>query len=347
MAVFIKIEGPKGPRWKALVRRKRGGRIVYSRARTFSRRALAASWAAGLEAQLEDPAKMEREGAGPTVGDLIRRYIREVDEIRPLGRSHRAGLQFMLDWPLAGKKASALRSGDIMEYCTDRRKGGAGPATVNQDVIYLRGPLGLAKVKWHLDGVSTAPIDEAMPLLTKLGLVAKPLVRERRLEGDEGKRLMAYFKTQDEDAVIPMADIMDFALWTCRREGEICRIRWEDLDRKAKTLKVRAVKHPRQRDRDIVFPLLGESLKIILRQPVTDERIFPYNSKSVGARFTRANKKLGIVNLHFHDLKREAVSRLFEEGYTVEEVAQVAGNKDINILWNVYTALKAARFKRR
>lgn len=347
MPTFIPLKGPKGTRWKALVRRKRAGRIVYSRARTFSRRALAASWAAGIEAQLEDPAKMERSGAGPPVGDLIRRYIREVDQIRPLGRSHRSGLQLLLNWPLAGKRARGLRSGDIVEHCEDRAKKGTGPATVMQDVIYLRGPLGLAKVKWHLEGVSTAPIDEAMPLLTKLGLVAKSRNRERRLEGDEGKRLMAYFRKQDEDSVIPMADVMDFALWTCRREGEICRIRWEDLDRKAKTLKVRAVKHPRQRDRDIVFPLLGDSLKIILRQPVTDEQIFPYKPESVGARFTRAKKALAIVDLRFHDLKREAVSRLFEAGYTIEQVAQVAGNKDLNILWNIYTALKAAKFKRR
>ena len=347
MATFIKIDGPQGPRWKALVRRKRGGVLVYSAARTFSRRALAAAWAARIEGELEDPSKMERMGSGPTVGDLIRRYIREVDEIRPLGRTHRAVLELLLDWPIAGKHARTLRPGDIVEHCEARKRKGTGPATVMQDVVLLRGPLGIAKVKWHLDRVSTAPIDEAMPLLTKLGLVARSKRRDRRLEGDEGRRLLAYFKTQDKDAVIPMADIMDFALWTCRREGEICRVRWEDLDRKRKTLTVRAVKHPRQRDRDLTFPLLGKALQIIDRQPMTDERIFPYVPQSVGARFTRAKKALGIFNLRFHDLKREAVSRLFEAGYTLEEVAQVAGNKDLNILWGIYTKLRPEKFRRR
>ena len=347
MATFIKIDGPSGPRWKALVRRKRAGRIVYSAARTFSRRALALAWAAKVEAGLETPEKMERMGSGPTVGDLIRRYILEIDGIRPLGRTHRAVLEMLLDWPLAGRRARGLRAGDIVEHCEDRAKKGTGPATVMQDVVLLRGPLGIAKVKWHLEGVSAAPIDEAMPLLIKLGLVARSKRRDRRLEGNEGKRLMAYFKEQDKDAVIPMADIMDFALWTCRREGEICKVRWEDLDRKKKTLTVRAVKHPRQRDRDLTFPLLGDTLKIIDRQPVTDERIFPYKRESVGARFTRAKKVLGIVDLRFHDLKREAVSRLFEAGYTIEEVAQVAGNKDFNILWGIYTKMRPEKFKRR
>lgn len=349
MATFIKINGPKGPRWKALVRRKRNGVLVYSAARTFSRRALAVTWAAKLEGDLEDPAKMERMGSGPTVGDLIRRYIREVDEIRPLGRTHRAVLELLLDWPLTGKRARGLRPGDIVEHCEARAKKGTGPATVMQDVVLLRGPLGIAKVKWHLDGVSAAPIDEAMPLLVKLGLVARSKRRDRRLEGDEGKRLLAYFKVQDEDAMIPMADIMDFALWTGMRLGSICKVLWKDFDRKKKALTIRGVKDPRQRDRDHTLPLLGKSLAIIERQPVTDERIFPFDEKSAGARFTRAKKKVKpqIFNLRFHDLKREAVSRLFEAGYAIEEVAQVTGNKDLNILWSIYTKLRPEKFKRR
>lgn len=347
MASFIKIEGPRGTRWKALVRRKRAGVIVYARARTFSRIALAKAWAAKLEGDLEHPEKLARRGDEPTVGDLIRRYIREVDGIRPLGRTHRAVLELLLDWPIAGKKARGLRPGDLVEHCEERAKDGTGPATVMQDVVLLRGPLGIAKVKWHMDGVSSAPIDEAMPLLLKLDLVARSRRRDRRLEGDEGARLLAYFKVQDEDAVIPMADLMDFALWTAMRLGNICSVRWDDLDREDKTLTIRGVKDPRRRDRDHTLPLLGDSLQIIERQPVTDERIFPYNERSAGARFTRAKNVLKIVNLRFHDLKREAVSRLFEAGYTIEEVAQVAGNRDLNILWGIYTRLRAEKFKRR
>lgn len=347
MAVIIKLEGPQGTRWKALVRRKRGGVIVYSAARTFLRRALAQAWAAKTETALQDPAAMDRAGAGPTVGDLIRRYIREVDEIRPLGRTHRAVLELLLDWPIAGKRARGLQPSDLIRHCEDRARKGTGPATIMQDVVLLRGPLGIAKVKWNLDGVGTQAIDEAMPLLIKLGLVARSKRRDRRLEGDEGKRLMDYFRRQDEDAVIPMSDIMDFALWTAMRMGSICKVRWEDLDRERKTLTIRGVKDPRRRDRDHTLPLLGDALKIIERQPVTDERIFPYKEESVGARFTRAKKVLDIANLRFHDLKREAVSRLFEAGYTIEEVAQVTGNRSLDILWGIYTKLRPENFRRR
>jgi hypothetical protein len=57
-------------------------------------------------------------------------------------------------------------------------------------------------------------------------------------------------------------------------------------------------------------------------QPHKSPYIFPYDPKSVSAAFTRACKLLGIKDLHFHDLRHEATSRLFERGYQIHEVAQ-------------------------
>ena len=42
----------------------------------------------------------------------------------------------------------------------------------------------------------------------------------------------------------------------------------------------------------------------------------------MGSAFTRACRLLGIEGLHFHDLRREATSRLFERGYSIQEVSQ-------------------------
>ncbi|MCX4029042.1 tyrosine-type recombinase/integrase [Spartinivicinus sp. SM1973] len=67
--------------------------------------------------------------------------------------------------------------------------------------------------------------------------------------------------------------------------------------------------------------------------------MFPYNSKSVGAAFTRVVRSLGIHDLRFHDLRHEAASRLFEQGYDIQEVALVTGHKDWNMLRR-YTQIK-------
>lgn len=82
----------------------------------------------------------------------------------------------------------------------------------------------------------------------------------------------------------------------------------------------------------MLVPLLGEAWDIAMRQPRGGEFIFPYNSTSVTAGFQRVRTALGIEDLRYHDLRREGASRLFEAGFSIEEVAQVTGHRSLNIL---------------
>ena len=60
-----------------------------------------------------------------------------------------------------------------------------------------------------------------------------------------------------------------------------------------------------------------------MRQDKINRFIFPHNSKTISKYFTDACKSLGIVDLHFHDLRHEASSRLFEKGLTIVQVQQI------------------------
>lgn len=85
-----------------------------------------------------------------------------------------------------------------------------------------------------------------------------------------------------------------------------------------------------------------------MRQPKMGALIFPYNARgSVTAGFQRVRNKLGIVDLRYHDLRREGASRLFEAGYLIEEVAQVTGHRNLNIRWQVYTQLYPHKLHKR
>ena len=120
-----------------------------------------------------------------------------------------------------------------------------------------------------------------------------------------------------------MAVIIDFAVQTARRESEICALLWEDIDAAAHTGIVRDAKHPTKKEGNHRrFKMTPEAWRIVAGQPRNSDRVFPYNSKSVGAAFTRSCLVLGIKDLHFHDLRHEATSRLFERGYEIHEVAQ-------------------------
>jgi len=147
--------------------------------------------------------------------------------------------------------------------------------------------------------------------------------------------------------LIPVARIVRFAVATGMRQAELCRIRWADIDEQRRTVIVRDRKDPRKKignhQRVPLIDLTGYDAWTILQEQKlacnNKEFIFPYNGRSVGTAFRRACKSLRIEDLHFHDLRHEATSRLFEAGLPIERVALVTGHKDWKMLRR-YTHLK-------
>ncbi len=134
-----------------------------------------------------------------------------------------------------------------------------------------------------------------------------------------------------------MAVMMEFAVWSCRRISEITRLRWADLNETDRTCIVRDMKDPKHKvGNHFEFPLLGKAWDIVMAQPRTDARIFPWDAKSAGARWRISRNRLGIENLRFHDLRREGICRLFELGYGPQECAGLSGHKNWAILARVY-----------
>lgn len=86
-------------------------------------------------------------------------------------------------------------------------------------------------------------------------------------------------------------------------------------------------------------PLLGDARGILKMKIRADARVFPFNSKSITAMYQRVRDELGIEDLRYHDLRREGASRLFEAGFSIEEMAQVTGHQTLKILWQVFTEL--------
>jgi hypothetical protein len=53
----------------------------------------------------------------------------------------------------------------------------------------------------------------------------------------------------------------------------------------------------------------------------------PLSTDAISAAFTWACKMLDIEDLHFHDLRHDGVSRLFEMGKTIPQAASVSGHR--------------------
>lgn len=339
---------PRGGKWRAIVRRKG----FKAQTRTFPTKTSATTWAARIERELADrEARGAMEMDGSTLADVIEWYRGEVQLLSKVSATQ-AGNLTRLKEGLGDKIAGELSVEDVLEHAKRRRTGkhvagnghtipACGPATMNVELGYLDAVLKLARAsrKIQLQG---DPVGESRPALRLLKLVAKSKRRDRRPTKGELDRLREHFAASAWRSVIPMNDIIDFAIASAKRESEITRLLWSDVDPKGRTALLRDAKHPRSKQGNHKrFALLGEAWEVVQRQTVIDgeDRIFPFNPKSIGTAFTRACQALGIKDLHFHDLRHEGTSRLFEAGYGIPEVASVTLHESWNELKR-YTQLK-------
>jgi integrase len=183
--------------------------------------------------------------------------------------------------------------------------------------------------------------------LKRLGLVGKGMERDRRPTESEIDALIGLFEANDRQ-IIPVGRIIRVAIATAMRLDEICRVDWADVNERTRMLLIRDREDPRNKQgNNQRIPLFGPSgfdaWSILAEQAanlgVVKGRIFPYNSPSVGTAFRRGCRELGVKDLHFHDLRHEGTSRLFEAGFVIEQVSLVTGHK----AWKMrrrYTHLK-------
>ena len=124
--------------------------------------------------------------------------------------------------------------------------------------------------------------------------------------------------------------IIAFAIFSTRRQEEITRLKFSDYQPDLHRVLVRDMKNPGQKiGNDVWCDLTPEAERIILLAPrfPGEDRIFPYSTDAISSAFTRACPILGIEDLHFHDLRHEGVSRLFEMGETIPHVAGHSGHR--------------------
>lgn len=331
------------------MRVKRDGKVVYNKTRTHDSKRLAEQWAQDVESRARTDVGLSElvaaDGSrGVTVADLIARYVAYIGKLKPLGATKAAVLQTLATSKLGARAVTDVTAAVLIDYCKQRREQhGNGAATIAQYFGYLRQVFDLARPVWGV-GVTVAPFDEARPVLAGLGLVGQGGERDRRLVGDEYARLLAWFERYDATRArgLRMAPVFRYAVAMAARRGEIVSILRADVDRQARTVVVRNRKDPRNKaGNDQVVPLLGEAWDIVEAQLAShdDARVFPYTEISVSTCFQRACEVLGIDGLHFHDLRHEGASRLFEAGYSIEQVALVTGHRTWHMLRR-YTQLK-------
>ena len=339
MAAFQKL--PSG-NWRALIRRK--GNYASE---TFRRRRDAERWALEMERRVDrgESVSAKRPGHISTFGDLVDLHIADMLEVkRPLRRSKAYSLRKLKDH-LGRTAFNKLQREKLIDYGRFRAKAGAGPVTLAAELSYINTIITHAAAV-HGIAISKEPVDLARVALRRLGLVGRGTERDRRPTQAELDGIVEHLEGNDRQ-LIPVARIVRFAVATAMRQAEICQIRWADVDDRRRTVVVRDRKDPQRKignhQRVPLVDLTGYDAWALLQGQKlvshNEKFIFPYDGRSVGAAFRRACRSLNIEDLHFHDLRHEATSRLFEAGLSIERVALVTGHKDWKMLRR-YTHLK-------
>jgi len=318
MATFQK----RGTRWRAIVRKKGHP----SQSRTFSTKARAQAWAKQVEGEIEDRAAGILPGL--TIEDALTRHAAHLERISSRGRKNKTAANNLRKGIDTEMLISQLQYSHLSTFCETRLAvDKVAPSTVKTDIMHLSGAITTCVVEQVLPVTVQVSMSNWRTGLQRSGLIGNPEDRDRRPTNEELEELLAHTRHNRALRRIGYHAMIQFAVASCMRLDEICTLRWADLEEAKGTIIVRLRKHPTKKT-DEVVPLMGDSLAIIQKQPREGELIFPFNTESVSNGFRRICQYLKIENLHYHDLRHEGISRLFERGYQIQEVAMVSGHKD-------------------
>lgn len=317
MATITKL--PSG-RWRVQIRRG----DIY-RAATFDKKGDARDWATQLEAQAE---QIQRGGLispkGLKVGHLVEMYREAIPGGGRTKGACLARLEKRLKRTAPDRLPFALR-----DYIDARQAEGAGGVTIAQDLSYLSTVLDWARHTRRIDVDPEVPRD-ARRSLKHRKLNTRSKERERIPTAAELEKLFAHWEAENPWRSIPMVELVRFALASAMRLSEITRITAEDVDQDRRAVWIRARKDPKKKAlNDQLVPLVGDAWTMVKAKidAKTTGRLFPYNPRSASAAFTRSCQKLGIVDLHFHDLRHAATVQLFRMGLDIPRVALITGHK--------------------
>jgi len=309
--------------WQAQVRRKGQSPIT----KTFKHKADAEAWARKIEAEIDrtglplDPRHLDR----MTVGDLLKRYRDEIAPHKRSANSEMYRLRILLRDPIADLKLSAFTSAMAAKF-RDRRLKQVSSGSVRRDLTILRHMMNIARREWDIPAVVNPIQDIKLPPHGK--------ARDRRLEQGEFERLMDECQNSRNPLLKP---IIIFAIETGMRRGEILNVRWADIDLERRTLHIPRTKTDFPR----TIPLTSRARDVLSAQERDgDALVFPVTGNALRLSWTRLRQRAGIVDLHFHDLRHEAISRFFEMGLSVPEVALISGHRDYRMLAR-YTHMRA------
>lgn len=322
MATFIRR--PNG--WQAQIRRV--GRTSLTQ--TFRTRADAEAWAAQKESEIARGSYRERSVDHQlSLGLLIDRYLEQVTPLKKGADVEALRLRAIRRDHLCDIRLSDYRPVDMADY-RDRRLAKVSGSTVNRELNLISHVFSIGRKEW---GVSMGnPV-------AQLRRPKHNRARNRRLKPGEETALLHELRPRERNAdghYLPggcrnplMLPLVELALATSMRLGELLGLRWEDIHADQKFAHLPDSKNGESRD----VPLNRRARDILSTLPRSASgRVFPMSAEAAKRAFVRATARAHLPDLHFHDLRHEAISRMAPLIRDSLTLSKITGHKSTRML---------------
>lgn len=315
-------------KWQARVQRTGQNSI----AKSFISKADAIKWARHIESQL-DLGVLAPKQVMPRLSSVVDRYVEEVTPTKKgVSQERYRATQFKKTKP-ADMQLDKI-TGEVVAQYRDERLKEVSANTVRLELAFLSVVFEQCRKEWGF-AVSNPVKQIRMP---------KPgRSRQRRLEVGEEDALLSACKASRAHY---LHSFVVLAIETGMRSGELLAMRWEHVNLANRTVFLPDTKNGSPR----TVPLSTRALNAIHTLPRSiNGKLFTSGYHSIHNAFQLAITKAQAMKpdsetflrgLRFHDLRHEAVTRLFEKGLNPIEVGLVSGHKTLSMLQR-YTHLRS------
>lgn len=310
-------------KWQARVRRKG----YPTKSRSFTNKADAHRWALRIEVQIETGDLPNNTTTVPTFVSALQRYEEEVSRYKKGFDAEKYRLAKLQKVSWSGLTLNKITATQVSDFKL-KRLNEVAPPTVRKELYLISSVFETARKEWGLTALRNPVSDIKVPS------GANP--RRSRIPIETLTKL---HKAIDESCHRYLPHIITLALETGMRRGEILNLGWKQYFQEKRLIELLNTKNGGSR----YVPLSMKAIGAIDHGEKQNELIFPISGNAVRLAWERLKNTHGLEGVRFHDLRHEAISRMFDEGLTVPEVASISGHRTVSMLFR-YAHVRSNRF---
>ena len=303
--------------------KRQGHKNIY---KTFKQKSDAMKWGRSVEIQLDQSRYRDTSNASKTtLKSVMERHLKERLRLVREPKKEQSRYNVIIKNDIVKRYLTNLTPQIFARYRDERLDDGLSPSTICRELSFMS--IAIKKAIRHYNcWLPEHPIPNDI----------KPKEsppRNRRLEEGEFDKLMEHCKTKRNSYWCSM---IEFSIETAMRLNEQLTLKWDQVDLKNMMITILAEHTKTGIERKI--PLTPRAIEILGGLPRHIKgRVFPVSLNNFQRAWRSITRNAEIENLHWHDLRREACSRLMESGLSISEVQMFTGHKTLSLMLKTYS----------